>query len=58
MAITKQERSNIVKLVVGMFNAAPGAEYLNEFVDAYQAMGNSYDNLAAALGRGQSGRSE
>ncbi len=49
-SITTQERSNILKLVVGMFNAAPGAAYLNEFVGAYQAMGNSYVNLATALG--------
>lgn len=50
MAITTQERSNILKLVVGMFNAAPGAAYLNEFVGAYQALGNSYEALATALG--------
>lgn len=50
MAITTQERSNILKLVVGMFDAAPGAAYLNEFVGAYQALGNSYEALATALG--------
>ena len=50
MAISTQERTNIIKLVVGMFNAAPGAAYLNEFVDAFDAMGNSYEGLATALG--------
>lgn len=48
--ITSQERTNITKLVVGMFNAAPGAAYLAEFTAAYQGMGNSLANLATALG--------
>ncbi len=48
--IPTQERTNIIKLVVGMFNAAPGAAYLSEFTTAYQAMGNSLPALATALG--------
>ena len=36
--VTTQERTNILKLVAGMFNAAPGAAYLNEFTDAFVAM--------------------
>lgn len=48
--ITNAERTNITKLVVGMFNAAPGAAYLAEFTSAYQAMGNSLAGLATALG--------
>ena len=48
--ITSQERTNITKLVVGMFNAAPGAAYLAEFTAAYQGLGNSLANLATALG--------
>lgn len=33
MAITtqEQERTKILKLTVGLFNAAPGANYLSEF---------------------------
>lgn len=48
--ITNAERTNITKLVVGLFNAAPGAAYLAEFTTAYQAMGNSLAGLATALG--------
>lgn len=48
--ITNAERTNITKLVVGLFNAAPGAAYLAEFTTAYQAMGNSLSGLATALG--------
>ena len=48
--ITTQERTNILKLVAGMFNAAPGANYLNEFTTAYQALGNNFAGLATALG--------
>ena len=36
-SITVQERTTILKLVAGMFNAAPGATYLNEFTDAFVA---------------------
>lgn len=39
MAITATQRTDIVKIVVGLFNAAPGATYLNSFA-AYG------DNLA------------
>ncbi len=48
--VTAQERSNIFKLVVGMFNAAPGAGYLQEFSEAFVAMNNDYNALALALG--------
>ena len=48
--ITSQERTNILKLVAGMFNAAPGAQYLEEFTTAFQALGNDYAALATALG--------
>lgn len=47
--VTQQERTNIIKLVSGMFNAAPGADYLNEFSNAFVAMGRSYDLLASNL---------
>ena len=46
-----QDRTNILKLVAGMFNAAPGAAYLNEFTDAYVAMNKDLGALAAGLGR-------
>ncbi|MBF6631342.1 MAG: hypothetical protein ITG01_09390 [Comamonas sp.] len=48
--ITSQERTNILKLVAGMFNAVPGATYLEEFSTAFLAMGNDYGSLATALG--------
>ena len=49
--ITTQEQTNILKLVAGMFNAAPGAAYLNEFTDAYVAMNKDLGALAAGLGQ-------
>lgn len=49
--VTTQERTNILKLVAGMFNAAPGAAYLNEFTDAYVAMNKDLGALAAGLGQ-------
>lgn len=49
--VTTQERTNILKLVAGMFNAAPGATYLNEFTDAYVALNKDLGALAAGLGQ-------
>lgn len=49
--VTLQERTNILKLVAGMFNAVPGATYLEEFSTAFLAVGNDYGSLAAALGQ-------
>lgn len=49
--VTTQERTNILKLVAGMFNAAPGAAYLNEFTDAFVAMNKDLGALAAGLGQ-------
>ncbi|MEZ0307425.1 MAG: calcium-binding protein [Ramlibacter sp.] len=44
MTITTQERTNIIKLTVAMFDAAPGATYLSTLTSAYEANGH---NLAA-----------
>ncbi|MGE0331520.1 MAG: beta strand repeat-containing protein [Ramlibacter sp.] len=49
MALTTAERTNIIKLVVGMFNAAPGATYLAELTVAFEANGRSLSNLAKDL---------
>ncbi len=49
MALTTAERSNITKLVVAMFNAAPGATYLAELTVAFEANGRSLTNLARDL---------
>lgn len=49
-SITVQERTTILKLVAGMFNAAPGATYLNEFTDAFVALNKDFGALAVALG--------
>lgn len=47
--VTSAERTNILKLVAGMFNAAPGAAYLEEFSTAFLALNKDYGALAAAL---------
>ncbi len=49
MALTTAERTNIIKLVVGMFNAAPGATYLADLTVAFEANGRSLSNLAKDL---------
>lgn len=49
MALTTAERTDIIKLVVAMFNAAPGATYLSDLTVAYEANGRSLANLAAGL---------
>lgn len=45
MAITTQEQQNIIGLTVGLFNAAPGAQYLAELTEVYEANGNSLEAL-------------
>ncbi len=47
-SITTSARSEILALIVGMFKAAPGAAYLNEFVAAYDA-GTSITTLGRVL---------
>lgn len=49
MAITTTERDQIIKLVVGMFNAAPGATYLNTITSIYEANGHNLTALAQTL---------
>ena len=49
MALTAQERTNIIKLTVAMFNAAPGAAYLAEFTVAFEGNGRSLLTLATGL---------
>lgn len=49
MALTTQERSNIIKLTVVMFNAAPGATYLADLTTAYETNGRSLAQLAITL---------
>lgn len=48
MAITVEARTNIIGLVVGMFNAAPGASVLSDLVAAYEA-GSTLKQIAANL---------
>lgn len=50
MAINTHERTNILKLTVGLFNAAPGANYLSEFTSVFEANGHNYGALALTLG--------
>jgi hypothetical protein len=49
MALTAAERDSIVKLTVGIFNAAPGNTYLSEFTNFFEANGRSLTNLANYL---------
>jgi hypothetical protein len=49
MAITAQERADILELVVLMFDAAPGATYLADIVAAYEATGRDLQQLARLL---------
>jgi hypothetical protein len=44
------ERTNILKLVTTMFNAAPGATYLADFVTFFDATGGTSAQKLAALG--------
>lgn len=46
---TTEEQTNILKLVAGMFNAAPGARYLWEVETAFGAVGWDYSALARGL---------
>ena len=49
MALTTQERTNIIKLTVSMFNAAPGATYLAELSAFYEGGGRSLLTLAKSM---------
>jgi S-layer protein len=49
MALSATERTSIINLVVGMFNAAPGSTYLAELTVAYEASGRSLSHLAKLL---------
>ncbi len=49
MSITTTERTNIEKLLVLMFNAAPGATYLSEVVSLYETLGHNMAALANTL---------
>ena len=44
-----EKQTNILKLVAGMFNAAPGATYLWEVETAFGAVGWDYSALARGL---------
>ena len=48
--VTTAEQNQILKLVVAMFNAAPGAAYLQEFEEAFVAMDRDFSALTAGLG--------
>jgi len=50
MAITVEQRTAIIELVVGMFGAAPGANVLSDLVAAYEA-GSSIKQIAANLAK-------
>ena len=49
MALTTQDRTNVIKLTVAMFNAAPGATYLAELSNFYEGGGRSLLTLARSL---------
>lgn len=49
MAITTAERTNILKLVVAMFNAPAGSVYLGEITSVFEANGRNLSALAQTL---------
>lgn len=49
MALTAVERTNIVKLTVALYNAAPGASGLSDFTTFYEANGRNLNALALNL---------
>ena len=49
MAITAQERSDLIELAVLMFNAAPGATYLSELASIYESTGRNLAVVANIL---------
>lgn len=49
LLVSATERASIVKLVVAMFNAAPGATYLAELATSFEANGRSLSKLAGDL---------
>lgn len=53
MAISTSQQSGIINLVVGMFNAAPGADILSALEDIYEAYGYNLEALADALAQHQ-----
>lgn len=48
-SLSNAERTNIIKLVVGLFNAAPGATFLADLMVAYEANGYDMRQLAINL---------
>jgi S-layer protein len=46
MALTATEQTNLMNLVVSMFNAAPGKQYFDLISDFYEANGRSLHNTA------------
>ena len=49
MALSTAERTNIVKLTVALFNAAPGASNLSDFATIFEANGRNFNTLALQL---------
>jgi hypothetical protein len=49
MAISLSEQQSIIRLAVGMFNAAPGATYMNTLVGIFEANGHNMTALANTL---------
>jgi len=49
MAITTAERSDILELIVLMFDAAPGANYLSAAVSAYEGAGRNMSTFVEIL---------
>src|SRR3954468_16935536 len=49
MALSATEQTNIMRLVVGMFNAAPGAIYFDQIATFFESSGRNMTTLANAL---------
>ncbi len=51
MAVSAQEKNTLIKLVIGMFNIAPGYTYLPVVIAGYEELGHSLPEAAKALAR-------
>ncbi|SFE96352.1 hypothetical protein [Nitrosomonas sp. Nm166] len=49
MAITPDQRTEILEVVVGLFNAAPGRVYMTELANLYENLGSDTQQLAEFL---------
>lgn len=49
MAITQDQQTDILEVVAGLFNAAPGRAYMTELANIYESVGSDTEQLADVL---------